>query len=298
MFHRDEHYRRKQRVPRYLLHHLLRTAHRAHESPHIDLQASSSSTPLTMNALASSSHVSTNDKPQSRQQSSGLGGTASRFFVSMRKSISHTLLTSPRKRHADNLRGMYSTPEERNPHVHPRMPARYRDSAAPRPTIEQIAMGLHVSCTPHLRNPCHHRHSAPSSPSHIRYPRDSSAPHRPTHSLPPPPSRSSLKKTSISTTLNCNPLSSTALIRPSPSTSTINSAGPATSDGPRSVRSLKHRMSKLILGYRSASLPARVISIASSGSGSEGTRPTTPRKSVRFSTSVLALDNEIEVKPS
>lgn len=103
MFHRDEHYRRKQRVPRYLLHHLLRTAHRAHESPHIDLQASSSSTPLTMNALASSSHVSTNDKPQSRQQSSGLGGTASRFFVSMRKSISHTLLTSPRKRHADNL---------------------------------------------------------------------------------------------------------------------------------------------------------------------------------------------------
>ncbi|KAG1808647.1 uncharacterized protein BJ212DRAFT_641947 [Suillus subaureus] len=251
-----------------------------------------------MNALASSSQVqvSTNNKPQSRQQSpAGLGGTASRFFISMRKSISHTLLTSPRKRHADNLRGgigMYSTPEERNSHVHPRMHARYRDSAASRPTIEQIAMGLHVSCTPHLRNPCHHRHSAPSSPSHIHYPRDSSALHRPTHSLPPPPSRSSLKKTSNSATLNCPPLSSTALIRPSPSTSTINSGGPITPDSPRSVRSIKQRMSKLILGYRSASSPTRVISIASSGSGSEGTRPTTPRKSVRFSTSVLALDNE------
>ncbi|KAG1876441.1 hypothetical protein DFJ58DRAFT_754310 [Suillus subalutaceus] len=271
--------RRKQRIPRYLLHHLLRTA-----PPRVTTRRSSS-TPLlipirsrTMNALASSSQVqvSTNNKPQSRQQSpaAGLGGTASRFFVSMRKSISHTLLTSPRKRHADNLRGgvgMYSTPEERNSHVHPRMHARYRDSAASRPTIEQIAMGLHVSCTPHLRNPCHHRHSAP---------------------LPPPPSRSSLKKTSTSTTLNCPPLSSTALIRPSPSTSTINSAGPATPDGPRSVRSIKQRMSKLILGYRSASLQDRVISIASSGSGSEGTRPTTPRKSVRFSTSVLALDNE------
>lgn len=254
-----------------------------------------------MNALASSSHVSTNDKLQSRQQSPGLGGTASRFFVSMRKSISHTLLTSPRKRHAGNLRGgidMYSTPEERNTYVHPRMHARYRDSAASRPTIEQIAMGLHVSCTPHLRNPCHHRHSAPSSPSHIRYPRDSSPFHRPTHSLPPPPSRSSLKKTSTGTTLNCPPPSSTALIRPSPSTSTITSAGPATPDGTRSVRSLKHRISKLLLGYRSASLPVRDTSIASSASGSEGTRPTTPRKSVRFSTSVLALDNENGVKHS
>ncbi|KAG2075756.1 hypothetical protein BDR04DRAFT_862739 [Suillus decipiens] len=261
----------------------------------------SSSTPLltpirsTMNALASSSHVSTNDKPQSRQQSPKLAQTASRFFLSIRKSISPTILTSPKRRHADNLPssiGMYSTPEERNSHVHSRMHAKYRDYATSRPTIEQIAMGLHVSCTPHLRNPCHHRHSALSSPSHIRYPGDPSAPNRPTHSLPPPPSRSSLKKTSTSTTLNCPPLSSTALIRPSPSTSTINSAGPATPDGPPSVRSIKQRMSKLILGYRSTSLPVRVMSISSSGSGSEGTRPTTPRKSVRFSTSVLALDNE------
>ncbi|KAG1788239.1 uncharacterized protein HD556DRAFT_1298158 [Suillus plorans] len=250
-----------------------------------------------MNALVSSPRVSTNDKPQSRQQSpaAGLSGTATRFFVSIRKSISHTILASPRKRHADNLHGMYSTSEERNPYVHPRMHARYRDSAVSRPTIEQIAMGLHVSCTPHLRNPCHHRHSAPSSPSHVRYPRDSSAPHRPTHSLPPPPSRSSLKKTSTSTTLNCPPPTSTALIRPSPSTSTINSAGPATPDGLQSLRSIRHRMSKLILGYRSASLPARVTSTASSGTE---TRPTTPRKSVRFSTSVLALDDENEVNHS
>ncbi|KAG2157797.1 uncharacterized protein EDB93DRAFT_1078365 [Suillus bovinus] len=239
-----------------------------------------------------------NDKPQSRQSpATGLSETASRFFVSIRKSISHTILTSPRKRHANNLCGMYSTPEERNPYVHPRMHARYPDSAVSRPTIEQIAMGLHVSCTPHLRNLCHHRHSAPSSPSHIRHPRDSSALHRPTHSLPPPPSRSSLKKTSTSTTLNCPPPTSTALIRPSPSTSTINSASPATPDDLRSLQSIRHRMSKLIFGYRSASLPARVTPKASSGT-SDGTRPTTPRKSVRFSTSVLALDDENEVKHS
>ncbi|KAG1746608.1 uncharacterized protein EDB91DRAFT_1219620 [Suillus paluster] len=244
-----------------------------------------------MNALASSSQASPNDKPLSRPQSPRLTGTASRFFISMGKSISHSLLTSPRKRHADNSRGgigMYSTPEERNPYVQSRMHARYRESSASRPTIEQIAMGLHLSCTPHLRNPCHQSHSAPSSPSHIRYPHDSSALHRPTHSLPPPPSRSSLKKTSTSNGPRPN---SIALLGESPSTSTITSTGPATPDGARSVLSLKHRMSKLILGYRSAPSSARIISAASSGTGSEGTRPTTPRKSVRFSTSVLALEN-------
>ncbi|KAG0709307.1 hypothetical protein DFH29DRAFT_793618, partial [Suillus ampliporus] len=224
-----------------------------------------------------------------------LSGTASRFFMSMRKSISQSILTSPRKRHANNSRGgigMYSTPEERNPYVHQRMHARHRESSASRPTIEQIAMGLHVSCTPHLRNPRHQSHSAPSSPSHIRYPHDSSALHRPTHSLPPPPSRSSLKKTGTSTTFNGPLPNSIALLGESPSTSTITSAGPATPDGARSVLSLKHRMSKLILGYRSVPSSARIISVASSGTGSEGTRPTTPRKSVRFSTSVLALEIE------
>jgi len=190
---------------------------------------------------------------------------------------------------------MYSTPEERNPYAPPRMHPRYRESSPSRPTIEQIAMGLHVSCTPHLRNQCHQPHSAPSSPSHIRHPHhahDLSTLHRPTHSLPPPPSRSSLKKTSTTTTLNGPPPKSTALLGASPSTSTITSTGPTTPEGTLSALSLKHSMSKFIFGYRSAPSSARITSVASSGSGSEGTRPTTPRKAVRFSTSVLALDNE------
>jgi hypothetical protein len=172
------------------------------------------------------------------------------------------------------------------------MHSRYRESSASRPTIEQIAMGLHVSRTPHLRNPGHTPHSSPSSPSHVRYPNhahDLSALRRPTHSLPPPPSRSSLKKSSTSTTLNNLPPKSITSLGPSPSSSTIASTV-AAADCERSLLSLKLRMSKLILGYRS--IPPRIALVASSGSGSEGTRPTTPRKSVRFSTSVLVLDNE------
>jgi len=185
---------------------------------------------------------------------------------------------------------MYSTLEERSSYVPPRMHPRYRESSTSRPTIEQIAMGLHVSRTPHLRNPCHQPHSSPSSPSHIRHPnaRDLPAPHRPTHSLPPPPSRSSLKKTCTSTTLHSPPPKSITSLGAS---STITSPG-ATADGGRTLLSLKLRVSKLLLGYRSTPTSSRITSMGSSGSGSEGTRPTTPRKSVRFSTSVLVLDDE------
>ncbi|OJA09542.1 hypothetical protein AZE42_01148 [Rhizopogon vesiculosus] len=248
-----------------------------------------------MNALASSSST---DNPPLPPQNPRRSGNASRFLLSMRKSISHSLLIPSRKRNPDHLRGgigMYSTLEERDPYVPPRMHSRYRDSSPSRPTIEQIAMGLHVSRTPHLRNPCHQAHSAPSSPSHIRHPHNAyepTAPHRPTHSLPPPPSRSSLKKINASTTVNSHPLTSIPSLGATPSSSTIASTSIATPDGARSLLSLKFRMSKLMLGYRSTPMSPRIKSGASSGSGSEGTRPTTPRKSVRFSTSVLALDNE------
>jgi len=267
---------------------------------------------FTMNALASSS---SSDEPPFRPPSPRRSGHASRFLISMRKSISQNLLTPSRKRNTDHLVsepyllfhmilihsilavqhggiGMYSTLEERNPSVPPRMHPRYRESSPTRPTIEQIAMGLHVSRTPHLRHPCHQPHSSPSSPSHIRHPHnthDPSALYRPTHSLPPPPSRSSLKKISTATTLNTHPPKSFASLGASPSSSTITSVG--ASDGTRSLLSLKFRISKLIRGYRSTPISPCITSVASSGSGSEGTRPTTPRKSVRFSTSVLALDN-------
>lgn len=265
-----------------------------------------------MNALASSS---SSDEPPYLPQSPRRSRHASRILISMRKSISQSLLTSSRKKNTDHLVsepcyhllhmilihsilavqhggiGMYSTLEERNP---PRMHPRYRESSPTRPTIEQIAMGLHVSHTPHLRNPCHQPHSSPSSPSHIRHPHnthDPSALYRPTHSLPPPPSRSSLKKISTTTTLHTQPPKSVASLGASPSSSTVTSIGAVTPDGTRSLLSLKFRISKLILGYRSIPISPRIASVASSGSGSEGTRPTTPRKSVRFSTSVLVLDN-------
>jgi hypothetical protein len=258
--------------------------------------------------LASSS----SDNPPLRPQNPRRSGNASRFLLSMRKSIAHTLLPPSKKRNAAPLvskpsnlphmipihspyalqrGGMCSTLEEGDPHVPPRMHTRYKESFATRPTIEQIAMGLHVSHTPHLRNPRHQLHSAPSSPSHVRHPHDPPALHRPTHSLPPPPSRSSLKKAGTSTTLNSHPPKLIASLGASPSSSTISTSA-ATPDGARSLLSLKFRMSKLILGYRSAPTSPQIASMASSGSGSEGTRPTTPRKSVRFSTSVLALDDE------
>ncbi|KAF9240693.1 hypothetical protein BU15DRAFT_87579 [Melanogaster broomeanus] len=238
--------------------------------------------------------------PSPRPLSPGVAGTASRLLFSMRKSFSHSSSSSLRRKTAEHPRaaGMYSTPEERHPY-NPLRAARSRhpDTSSGRPTIEQIAMGLHVSRTPHLRpigNPLQ-RHSVPSSPSrrHLSaaihapdhlplHPYDphgaafSALQHRTRQSLPPPPSRSSMKRSSASSSPLAPPQLPFISSRASPST---------------------FRMSKLIPGYRpsSASSPAtsslgRTSSFTSSGSND--TRPTTPRKAVRFSTSVLALDEQ------
>ncbi|KIJ65611.1 hypothetical protein HYDPIDRAFT_130934 [Hydnomerulius pinastri MD-312] len=212
---------------------------------------------------------------------------------------------------------MYSTPEERHQYNHSRGARSRHTDTSGRPTIEQIAMGLHVSRTPHLRpigNPLQ-RHSAPTSPSrrnlnaanhaphvpphlHPHATHDSSSSsilqHRTRHSLPPPPSRSSMKKASASSSTLSPPQQPFVLFGASPSTSTVTSGGPATPDSSRSVSSLKLRMSKLIPGFRPSqpqSPTGRVNSFASS-SESDGTRPATPRKAVRFSTSVLALGEQ------
>ncbi|KAI0060686.1 hypothetical protein BV25DRAFT_1839503 [Artomyces pyxidatus] len=83
-------------------------------------------------------------------------------------------------------------------------PTRHRlsdpDPASIRPTVEQIAMGLHLSRTPHL--PAHLSHLAPSPvPSHTRRPSSHGRSHslpRVTPRLPPPPTRSALKKAGAS----------------------------------------------------------------------------------------------------
>ena len=207
---------------------------------------------------------------------------------------------------------MYSTPEERHPYTPPRVArSRYTDASSERPTIEQIAMGLHISRTPHLRsgNPVQ-RHSLMTSPSlrrivnippntaHIplhSHPHGTHDPQptqqeRKQHCLPPPPTRSSMKKTSVSTSTLTPRQQPSPLFSASPSISTITSAGPLTPDS-WSVRSFKRRMSKFIPGYRPPSMAASIDrSSTFTSSGSDATRPATPRKAVRFSTSVLALD--------
>ncbi|EGN96675.1 hypothetical protein SERLA73DRAFT_184802 [Serpula lacrymans var. lacrymans S7.3] len=191
---------------------------------------------------------------------------------------------------------MYSTPEERNPYYQSR--SHHTDVYATRPTIEQIAMGLHISRTPHLRQSAgpHQRYSVPSLPTnhhkstnyipHVptsrRY--DSSCPPSPRRSLPPPPPRSSLKKVGTDVSLHA-PATSPGLPAASLSTSTVASIGPATPESARSVLSFRVRMSRFLPSLRSSS------SVASPASSvSEGVRPLTPKKAVRFSTSVLDLD--------
>lgn len=260
------------------------------------------------------------DNPHNSLTHPGVASTASRFFVSMRKSFSPP--TSPRRKNSEipvrhsifhrhlapltslsaQRAAMYSTPEERHAHNTSRA-ARYLDS---RPTIEQIAMGLHVSRTPHLRPVPNslQRHPSPpprhSLPATNQPPRvsdnlhdtsSSSSQYRARHSLPPPPPRSSMKKTSpsVSTLTQSHQFSCSTV---SPSTSMVTSGGPPTQGSPRPLSSLRVRMSKFIPGYRPLSLPSSLGRASSfTSSASDSTRPTTPRKAVRFSTSALAIDH-------
>ncbi|EPT02932.1 hypothetical protein FOMPIDRAFT_1047303 [Fomitopsis schrenkii] len=93
--------------------------------------------------------------------------------------------------------GMYSTPEESRPPV----PSPYSVRDAPRPTIQQIAMGLHISRTPHLRSPrsespsISQRGRSSSQPLQALKRTPANIPSRGTPViLPPPPPRSSMKK--------------------------------------------------------------------------------------------------------
>ncbi|KAI6041239.1 hypothetical protein EDC04DRAFT_2893224 [Pisolithus marmoratus] len=242
-------------------------------------------------------------------------GVASKLFFSVRKPFtsSSSHISQRNKPSERPYGGMYSTPEER----HPCTPSRvtrphYIDASVERPSIEQIAMGLHISRTPHLRsgNPVQ-RHSPLSTPSlrrlvnapgsaplvlphhshpHVLHDSSSPAQQRQRHSLPPPPRRSSMKKTTASSSTPDPPQKTPTLLSSSPSISTVTSGGPLT-PGSWSVRSLKLRMSKYIPGHRTSSTVASMDRASTfTSSGSDATRPTTPRKSVRFSTSVLALD--------
>ncbi|TFK29660.1 hypothetical protein FA15DRAFT_663816 [Coprinopsis marcescibilis] len=152
-------------------------------------RAASHATPTAIAPTLSTRHVSAPSPDPARSPR-----TASSIMITVKRSLA----PSSSKRRQDSSRNshlaMYSTPEERMPPQ--RRQSRtfqshsdFSGSAAP-PTIEQIAMGLHVSRTPHLRplassrNP--YSRAGGSAPAH-------SHAHTPI-SLPPPPARSSMKK--------------------------------------------------------------------------------------------------------
>ncbi|KAI0730632.1 hypothetical protein C8Q76DRAFT_715639 [Earliella scabrosa] len=249
---------------------------------------------------------------------SGSRTAAGRIMNTMRK-LSYS--GTPKKRERGVVEGgMYSTAAESNPPT----PSAYsfHDRPDTRPTIEQIAMGLHISRTPHLLPPrsssSPHLHNHPHH-SHNRRSVDSPRSHsqlltRPTHHtrrastsaviLPPPPPRSSLKKTTRP------PTAESATLAPSASDASLSTLTTQTSSGPATPRSAhsapatsfpgKLRLEMLRL------LPSRKgsFSAGSTRSDSPGVMTPssdadslsgglTPRKSVRFSPGVAEPRAEV-----
>ncbi|KAJ7180526.1 hypothetical protein C8R46DRAFT_1210872 [Mycena filopes] len=195
----------------------------------------------------------------------------SRIMSSVRRNFSTT-----RRRDPIPASPMYSTPTERNPHNLARF--RYEPPTA-RPTVEQIAMGLHLSRTPHLRG-------APKYPAPASHP-------QPTHkpmTLPPPPARSSLKKPAISpppTLIRAGSTSSTTDV-----TSTTPST-PHSSD--RSSASLRTRMARFLpvrgLHPASASTPSSsAVSSPRTSTSELAAQPPRSKKAVRFSSTLEEED--------
>jgi hypothetical protein len=171
---------------------------------------------------------------------------------------------------------MYSTAEERT------TPSRFRlhDTSTTPPTVGQIAMGLHVSRTPHLRPTHRSHHTRPPSPgsqsnltqeyhehSHPHYHDD--GPNR--RMVDQPPKHSHTQSSQKSATPDTPGLSVA-------STTTITSTAPST-PSTRSVISLKRRMmSRLLPGGRDASAAEK-----EKERKKEMPPPPLPRKAVRFS---------------
>ncbi|KAF7308647.1 hypothetical protein HMN09_00714100 [Mycena chlorophos] len=141
------------------------------------------------------------------------------------------------------------------------------DSVAP-PTVEQIAYGLHLSRTPHLR-PTPKDGSLVSRP--VPHPQPTPKPKQPTPNTPVPPLRSSMKKPGLAGS--------------SSSTTDVTSTAPSTPhSSERSSASLRVRMARFI--------PHR-------GPGPHPPPPSTPssarssvskQKAVRFSTNPVDED--------
>jgi hypothetical protein len=156
---------------------------------------------------------------------------------------------------------MYSTPEERSTSDPTRH--RYHESCSP-PTIEQIAMGLHVSRTPHLRPV---RRASPELPRPLH-----TIPHSAPLMPPPPPFRSSLKNSSTQTSTITTPGLSAA------SVSTLASTTPSTPHSARSISSFKSRMTRFFPGMGREEALNHLAAAQKEYKGRES-----PKKAVRFS---------------
>lgn len=216
--------------------------------------------------------------------------------------------------------GMYSTPAESSPPT----PSGYsfHDRPDTRPTIEQIAMGLHISRTPHILSPrspssshshSHHHHSRRSVDSPRTRTHDQlltrPTPHTRRSStsaivLPPPPPRSSLKKSTHP------PTAESATLAPSASDASLSTLTTQTSNGPSTPRSTQSAPATSFPGKLRLEmlrlLPSRKGSFSAGSSRSDSPRlmtPSsdagslsgglTPRKSVRFSAGVRDSSTEV-----
>ncbi|RDB15782.1 hypothetical protein Hypma_003703 [Hypsizygus marmoreus] len=222
----------------------------------------------------------------SSSASNATSKTASRILTTVRRSI---ISATPRKR-SESQRpidyGMISTPAEST--ITP--PSRnLHDPSTSRPTIEQIAMGLHTSRTPHLRplslspNPYSQRSASASQPSlHKSY----DSPSRRSNSpfvLPPPPTRSSLKQRSTSAVTSTTlPTRNHAGNFPaSASSTTVTSNNPPTPQSSTRSISIKFRMSRFLPKSRNSSAPPSMVSTAVSSP--RGSAEFQTKKAVRFS---------------
>ncbi|KAJ3538807.1 hypothetical protein NMY22_g5011 [Coprinellus aureogranulatus] len=237
--------------------------------------------PLALPQSRSKRHVSAPSPPPTPHTTTRT--SASRILGSMKRSLAPSA-SKPKqheKRTPSPPSGVYSTPEERMAPTRSQ-PQHFvtRDDilagSAP-PTIEQIAMGLHLSRTPHLR------------PLSTSRPRGKS--HLAPVALPPPPSRSSMKKPSHSgpplpPPKNSDTLSSTSTrnwkAAFSGSSTTVTSVTTPSS----SAHSLlsKFRLGRFLPGSRSSSVPSssRLSTPVSSPRHSSSEFEVSQKKAVRF----------------
>ncbi|PPQ64784.1 hypothetical protein CVT24_007870 [Panaeolus cyanescens] len=181
--------------------------------------------------------------------------------------------------------GMQSTFEEST--ANSQLPQfRQPDPVSSRPTIEQIAMGLHISRTPHLRPlgsstysfPPRHPNNYSSNPYDLHN-------HRSTPiTLPPPPSRSSMKKPSatVVTSSSSSPALSPPFSHQSGSSTTMTSITPSSTNPPRPFSAIKSRMARFL--PRSASMSATSTMVSTLDSPRSSTSVPPQKKAVRFTT--------------